>query len=190
MTDVVSLYNSLPTIKEANKNFVDRTQLFSKLAPLLAAYEYKFGVCLVHAHCKLEEGEKMVASGHVSEPQKDLQCYPERWLASGDPYEFTTEPTATPPAELFAEFKAVVGSIGLLGLYAAGNNPRSEILQEWTEGRKNITRVVTATEIGPGDIETGWLPGTADPTTMRCVARCEERNTDHNHEHDEIPAKE
>jgi hypothetical protein len=192
MTDVASLYNSLPTIKEANKNFVDRTQLFSKLAPLLAAYEYKFGVCLVHAHCKLEEGEMMVASGHVSEPQKDLQCYPERWLASGDPYEFTTESTATPPAELFAKFKAVVGSIGLLGLYAAGDKPRSGILQEWTEGRKNITRVVTATEIGPGDIETGWLPGTADSTTMMCVVLCLDRDKDGDHipDHLEVPAKE
>ncbi|KAJ7791380.1 hypothetical protein B0H13DRAFT_1747171 [Mycena leptocephala] len=182
MTDVASLYNSLPTIEEADKNFVDRTQLFSKLAPLLAAYEYKFGVCLVHAHCKLEEGEMMVASGHISEPQKDLQCYPERWLASGEPYEFTTESTATPPAELFTEFKAVVGSIDLLGLYAAGDNPRSGILQEWTEGRKNITRVVTENE--PGDIETGWLPGTADLTTMVCVTKCKSRARGHTESHE------
>ncbi|KAJ7828798.1 hypothetical protein B0H13DRAFT_2117257 [Mycena leptocephala] len=161
MTDVASLYNSLPTIEEADKNFVDRTQLFSKLAPLLAAYEYKFGVCLVHAHCKLEEGEMMVASGYISEPQKDLQCYPERWLASGEPYEFTTESTATPPAELFTEFRQ---------------------LSEWTEGRKNITRVVTENE--PGDIETGWLPGTADLTTMVCVTKCKSRARGHTESHE------
>ena len=157
--------------------FVDRTQLFSKLAPLLAAYQYQFGVCLVHAHCKLEEGEKMVASGHVSEPQKDVPCYPERWLASGEPYEFTKEPTVAPPAALFTEFKAIVGNNDVLGLYAAGDDPHSEKLQEWTEGRKNITRVVT--EIDPEDIETGWLPGTADPITMACTKYCRKIDKGH-----------
>jgi hypothetical protein len=52
----------------------------------------------------------MVASGHVSEPQRDVLCYPECWLASGEPYEFTKELTVAPPAMLLTEFKAIIGN--------------------------------------------------------------------------------
>lgn len=38
----------------------------------------QFGVCLVHRHCDLQEGEMMVATGNFSQPAKDVQCYPEK----------------------------------------------------------------------------------------------------------------
>ena len=101
MTTMASLYNSLPSLEEATNKFTNRAHIFSKLASLLSKYEHKFGVCLVHVHCKLEESEIMVASGHVSQPECNVDCYPVCWLASGEPYEFTKEPIVTPPPELF-----------------------------------------------------------------------------------------
>ena len=97
----------------------DSEATLSKLAPLFAKYKDEFGACLIHSHCKLLPGEKMIATGHVSEPvipSADLAHFPERWLPNGEPYEFTTKPTASPPAELVAEFQKIVGSIGVLGL--------------------------------------------------------------------------
>ena len=119
----------------------------------------------------------MVSSGSISQPEIQPECYPERWLASGEPYEFSKEPTVSPPAKLFDQFRGIVGGTEILGIYAAGDNPHSGILQEWLEGRKNITQVVD--EIVPGDVETGWLPGSANPTTMVCKIIC--RNIDKGH---------
>jgi len=170
MTTIASLYNTLPSVEEANETPFDRTRIFSELTVLLAAYEYKYGVCLVHAHCKLEEGEVMIASGHISQPARDVQCYPERWLPSGVPYEFTREPTVTPPPELFDQFRLIIDGIDVLGLYAVTGDQSSGVHQEWTEGRKNITTI--AAHPNPESIETGWLPGKDQPITMACTRQC------------------
>ena len=56
------------------------------LAMLSARYEYAFGLCLVHAHCKLAEREIMLARGNVSQPEPMEHAptfYPERWLSTG-----------------------------------------------------------------------------------------------------------
>ncbi|KDR68303.1 hypothetical protein GALMADRAFT_215957 [Galerina marginata CBS 339.88] len=167
MTTVASLYNSLPSLEEAADKFTNRAQIFSKLASLLAKYEHKFGVCLVHAHCKLEEGEIMVSTGHVSQPERDVECYAECWLASGEPYEFTKEPVVSPPPELLSQFRDIVDGIDVLGLYAVSAPPSSGILLERTDGRKNITEIVPSA--GPQDIETAWLPGVDNPIVMACT---------------------
>lgn len=170
MTTVASLYNNLPSLEEATDKFTNRAHVFSKLASLLAKYEHKFGVCLVHAHCTLEEGEIMVASGHVSQPERDVECYPVCWLASGEPYEFTKEPIGIPPPELFTQFRDIVDGIDVLGIYAASGPPSSGILLEQTDGRKNITEIVAFA--GPQDIETAWLPGADNPIVMTCTRQC------------------
>ena len=105
MTTVAALYNSLPSVDDADKKFINRDQIFSKIAPLLAAYDNKFGLCLVHRHCSLEDGEIMVATGNVTQPERNVECYPERWLATGEPYEFNRTPRPSPPRELFEEFQ-------------------------------------------------------------------------------------
>ena len=167
---VAALYNTLPSVEEANAVQFDRTRVFAELAILLAAYEYKYGVCLVHAHCKLEEGEVMVASGNVSQPERNAECYPERWLPSGDAYEFTKEPTAAPPVELISQFRAIVDGIGILGLYAVAANEPAGVVKEWTEGRVNLTKVEADPD--PDAIETAWLPGKDQPITMNCTKQC------------------
>jgi hypothetical protein len=163
MNSITTLYNSLPDVEEADDKFVNRAPIFSKLAQLLTEYDYKFGVCLVHGHCKLEEGEVMIADGLVSQPQRAETFYPERWLASGTPYEFNKEPTVSPPPELFERFRRIVDGIDVLGLYYAGKMEPSKIYKERTEGRANLATLTT--EVGQDNIQTGWLPGKIQPVT-------------------------
>lgn len=123
MAGVATLYNSLPTLGEADEQFVNRHVMLHALSSLLAQYEYAFGLYLVHAHCKLAEGEIMLATGNVSQPELTENIptyYPERWLSTGEPYEFTVRRTEKPPTELIDEFQRIVKDSklqGILGLY-------------------------------------------------------------------------
>lgn len=168
MASYVDMYNDLPSITEADKRFTDRSATFAKLAPLLSRYGHQFGVCLVHAHCVLEPGEMMVGTGDVCQPIKTntgTNYYAERWLSNGSPYEFTTSPTFYPPADLVAEFERIVSDIGVLGLYFAGASD-DNLRSERTEGRKNITSVVS--EPQADDIETAWVFKGKDLLRVAC----------------------
>ena len=117
----------------------------------------------------------MLAEGNVSEPvmlTDTAVYYPERWLANGKAYEFTTKPTESPPAELIAKFERLVASVGVLGLYYAGDHENTLKL-EWTEGRKNITRVLADTENLVGYTETAWNPSKENPVTMAFIILCD-----------------
>jgi hypothetical protein len=162
--DVAHIYNQLPTIEEADRRFADRDAILSQLAPLMRKYDNQFGVCLVHAHCKIEPGEKMVSIGNISEPLRGVECYPESWLSNANAYEFSTKPTSIPPPELFGDFQKIIGDVGILGLYYAGGMTGGMTL-EWTEGRRNITKGITRTE-AEGHIQTAWIPG-SDPLLMK-----------------------
>jgi len=157
-----------------------------ELSALLAAFDSAWGMCLVHAHCTLAEGELMLARGNVSQPETRETLkepyFPERWLADGRAFEYNTEKTAAPPAELVNQFHAMVtkaGLIGVLGLYFAGNtSPVAEdtILVEHTEGRANIIESIDAHAANPGNIQTAWRPTKAGqgpmPVTLSCVIVC------------------
>lgn len=161
-----ALYNALPSLEEADAKFVNREHIFAKLAPVLAKYDRKFGVCLIHRHCDLEEGEMMVATGNISQPERNVTCYPDRWLPTGEAFEFSRNQAPSPPQELFEEFRGIVQGLGVLGLF----NVQDEELSggtgvERTEGRRNIT------EIDPhggsdDNIPTGWILG-LDGNTVR-----------------------
>jgi hypothetical protein len=164
MTTYEDLYNSLPTVFDADSRFVNRDAVLTQLAPLLSKFQYQFGVCLVHAHCKVELGEKMIATGNVTQPEDAASFaaayYPERWLSTGEPYEFTTTPTANPPAELLSEFHKAVAGVGVLGLYFVGT-PRVGSWVERTEGRRNIMEpAADNAEETPNQvmIQTAWVP--------------------------------
>jgi hypothetical protein len=88
-------YNGLPSIEDADTAFVDRNNIFTKLAPLFAREEYRgvYDVCLIHHHFDLKPGERMVSHGSISLPtlssqesQDDPLIIPERWTAYGDPF--------------------------------------------------------------------------------------------------------
>ncbi|CAE6481629.1 unnamed protein product [Rhizoctonia solani] len=175
---LATLYNSLPGLEDASNAFKDRDVMFAKLAPLLAAYQLQFGVCLVHAHCALEEGEAMVANGTISRPVRGGPQYPERWLADGTPYEFNQEPTKAPPVELIRDFHAIVGKDTTLGLFYENNPPDGKVWLEYTRGRENIVELVDKDTL-PNHFETGWIPGTDGPLKMTCSMVCVGTEEDH-----------
>ncbi|CAE6395772.1 unnamed protein product [Rhizoctonia solani] len=174
---LAEVYNTLPTIGAANDAFTDREAMFAKLAPLLAAYQFQFGICLVHAHCTIKEGEAMVADGNITRPTRDGPQYPERWLADGTPYEFTREPTQVPPPELVRDFQAIVGKDTVLGLFHPSRDhdgkvaPDGKVWIEHTEGRKNIVELIDKDQMSR-HMETAWIPGTDSPVTMVCHWIC------------------
>ncbi|KAI0392699.1 hypothetical protein F5Y17DRAFT_435557 [Xylariaceae sp. FL0594] len=127
----------------------------------------------------------MLARGNVSQPEqaeKTQVYYPERWLSTGEPYKFTVRKTQTPPAKLIDEFQRIVKDAkleGVLGLYHTDGDKMTPTIIEWTEGRKNITRVLTDEDkASPGEpIQTAWDFGRGDPVTMSCTIVCDERTT-------------
>jgi hypothetical protein len=146
----IELYNALPSLMDADKAFVNSKQVLSALVPLFAPYSGKYGVCLLHRHCTLEDGEIMVATGNVSQPEKlgeqHEQCYPERWLATGEPYEFTYTRTDPPPPSLFVSFEKAIRdmpgvsptTLGIFAVQVDDHLDEGGIYVERTEGRKSI----------------------------------------------------
>lgn len=183
MAEVAQLYNTLPTLGEANEKFVEREATFKLLAALLAEYRNVFGLCLVHAHCKLTEGEIMLAKRNVSQPEKLANAeiyYPERWLSDGKPYEFTVRRTKAPPHALIDKFQHVTKDVGLhevLGLYHIDGGKHSPVIIEWTEGRKNLTRELTEEDKSAEPVQTAWDFARGDPVTMACTIYCDTRTT-------------
>ena len=158
MANHVQLYNNLPSLQEAQARFHNRQEIFEKLSPLLTRFSNKYGVCLVHRHCILDEGEKMVATGNVTQPQRDIEVHPLRWLATGEPFEFTTDVTEPPPRELLESFQQIVGNQNILGLFYVHERDRTGgVLAERTEGRKNIVQIIP--QPNSNSIVTGWING-------------------------------
>lgn len=123
----------------------------------------------------------MLSRGNISQPETFAlpgNYYPERWLSSGVPYEFTTRPTVPPPAALFDEFHRLTADIGVLGLYHIGDEVHGKMI-EYTEGRKNILVALSDTEKpqAANHTETAWNLGKGDPVTMACMIVCDSRNT-------------
>ncbi|EMD38034.1 hypothetical protein CERSUDRAFT_122837 [Gelatoporia subvermispora B] len=135
MSTLTQLYNALPIVEDADARFQDREALFEKLAPLLAQYGNQFGICLVHAHCSIDEGEKMIAKEYVSEPLRDTPCYPERWLASGEAYEFNINPTQSPPQDYWMHSVPLSAAWKPLGCTMSGRKSTAFSSREPREGR-------------------------------------------------------
>lgn len=126
----------------------------------------------------------MLGRGNVSQPEKvsDLtEYYPERWLSSGLPYEFTTRPTADPPAALINALNQLTSHIGVLGLYHIDKGDKPAKMLEHTEGRKNILTPYTEADEAheTTQILTAWDLGWRDPVTMACnsIVICDSRTT-------------
>ncbi|QLI72041.1 uncharacterized protein G6M90_00g080960 [Metarhizium brunneum] len=180
---VAHLYNALPTLGHADDQFVNRNPVFAQLAELLAKYDNAYGICLVHSHCKLADGEITLAKGDISEPVQIAlieQHYPERWLANGTPYEFSTLKTDDPPQDLVKEFYRITQGFGLqniLGFYHIQGSQDAPAIIEWTEGRKNLTRVMTEEDESAQQVQTAWNFGRGSPITMACTIVCDIRTT-------------
>ncbi|KAI0398652.1 hypothetical protein F4802DRAFT_611455 [Xylaria palmicola] len=180
MNSISRLYNTLPSLEEANEKFVNREQIFDTLSNLLSQYKNSFGICLIHSHCTLDEGEIMLETDGTSQPVLASEApayYPGRWLPSGVPFEFTTEPTQAPPPDLINAFSALTQGVGVLGLYCTDSFRESEPRLEWTESRRNMTRRLTEEDEKASTIETQWNLGRGDPVTMACMLYCTSETT-------------
>ncbi|KIH92543.1 hypothetical protein SPBR_03265 [Sporothrix brasiliensis 5110] len=184
MTTIAEIYNRLPTLGEADDRFTDREQIFAKVANLLAEYDFAFGLCLVHAHCTITDDEIMLGRGNISQPEKVsgvTKYFPERWLSTGQPYEFTTRPTTEPPTALFNALAQLTGRAGVLGLYHIDKSETADKMLEHTEGRKNILMPYTGADKAHAatQILTAWDLGSCNPVTMACnkVIICDSRTT-------------
>lgn len=116
MATPATLYNRLPTLGEAEERFTERGPVFTAIGSPLAEYGNVWGACLVHAHCKLAEGEIMLGKESISQPESALELveyYAERWLSSGEPYEFTTRRTTAPPVALITAFNNITSNVGV-----------------------------------------------------------------------------
>ncbi|KAJ7826592.1 hypothetical protein B0H14DRAFT_2517335 [Mycena olivaceomarginata] len=142
MDDYAKVYNALPSINEARDIFSANTHIIPQLRPLLRKFEGKFGVCLVHRHCTILDEERMVADGPVTEPLITDKCHPIRWLKTGEPFEFSLQPTECPPDSLLSEFRQIVGEPSVLGIFYVPEEDRKRPRYgfEHTRGRKNIMR--------------------------------------------------
>lgn len=138
-------YNNLLMVAEADKTFTYRQQWFQKLAPLLGRAEFRetYNLCLVHRHFNLQPGERMVATGLITQPEvvpasnsTPSDIIPSSWTAAGIPFEWKrvkapAEIVAPPPAELVRKFSEIVGEDSVLGLSLAQDPlPEGEI---WCE---------------------------------------------------------
>ena len=121
-------YNCLLEVGEAAAALKreDRHTIFEELTRLLAKYPNsagsgaQFGICLVHRHFELDDGEKMVSDGNITQPQfQPESVYPSRWTAEGKPFEFTRDKTKPLPDDLPPNFQAIVNKydVNVLGLY-------------------------------------------------------------------------
>jgi hypothetical protein len=183
-------YNALPSLSEANQRFSDRATAFAAVEALFAKHPEGFGLCLIHTHCALTEGEIMLAFGAVSQPvpvSAAPEFYPERWLPSGEPFEFTTKPTTKIPSAAFLEdFRATFGSDSVLGLCVLddaeptdGDGDKRQVAQiEWTEGRKNKVREVTEDDMKANPIPTSWTIGDGIVTMTWCNQYCPSKTTE------------
>jgi hypothetical protein len=164
-------YNRLLPIRAAAQAFTNRQELFQKIAPLLARAEFqeKYCLCLVHNHFLLQPGERMVATGLVTQPERvpdptPSDIIPSSWTATGIPFEWTRvnapeEIIAPPPDELIREFSEIVGEGSILGLcLAPGPLPEGQM---WLERlspdlRQHILEMKPAEEhcIDPASIST------------------------------------
>ena len=166
------LYNELPGIVPAYEEFQTKNGngfVDNVVKPLITKYQLQsaFGVCLLHRHCDLEDGERMVeyngvsvpwASGSADEPAEG-GIYPAAWLINDGaklvPYEFALEPFRTKDAIDFDsdavksftnDFAAALKDAALenvvgLCVYPQGFRGGLEI----TKGRANIV-------LSPGEV--------------------------------------
>ncbi|KAI9780937.1 MAG: hypothetical protein M1835_004379 [Candelina submexicana] len=170
MATVSAMYNTLPSLEDAEKRFIEREKVFATVGNLLAMYENAFA-----------EDEIMLARDNISQPENASllkEYYPERWPPNGEAYEFTTKPTISPPADLMKEFNDLTSHIGVLGLYYVANQHEGRMI-EHSEGRKNILNPFTDADEAraANHTETAWNLGRGDPVTMTCVIVCDTIST-------------
>ncbi|KAK6835043.1 hypothetical protein PG987_009737 [Apiospora arundinis] len=110
---------------------------------------------------------------NISKPEKSEDAdafFPNRWLASGTPYEFAASQTRQPPQTLINRFHDLVREAKLedvLGLYYVDGPVEDPAVIEWTQGREDWTRALTEEDKANDPVQTAWnFARGGDPVTM------------------------
>lgn len=168
------IYNALPTVEDAHERFrPNKDAVLASLVPLISKYNNKYGVNLVHQHVQLEPGEITLSkSDGVTEPVRNPTVYhPERWLASGVPYEFSVEKVGeAPPPEFFAEFRSIVGEDSPLGVFVVDPNA-PDVQTEVVDGRTSTFKAGPPQNKESSWVETAWVPGSPNKLFF-CLFLC------------------
>ena len=171
-------YNQLPRIPAATAAFnsklassgITLDTLLDKLRPLFSSAEHngKYGIWLLHHHFDLEDGERMVKRGLISEPTVDraANIVAEKWSGGGEELEhaYTSivdngndkagELPPPPSPEFIRRFQEIVGAydmIDCLGICFAPSQEELEIihagytfLETSNQGRKHVLAAIPA----------------------------------------------
>ncbi|PPR03560.1 hypothetical protein CVT26_006102 [Gymnopilus dilepis] len=142
--------------------------LLEKLAPLFCNDEPKgkYGIWLLHHHFDLEQGERMVKKGSISEPTIDQSSniVAERWSGGGDElehvYAHNSNDIPLPPSpEFLKQFQEIISAynIDCLGICASPSQDEVELmkagyafLETCNPGRKQI---LTALPVGDPSLD-------------------------------------
>lgn len=174
LENVYKVYNELPSIQTAYKKFSgNKDATIASLIPLISKYNNKYGVALVHKHVVLEPGEVILSNANdVAEPViAPAVHHPERWLASGEAYEFSSKNVGdAPPPEFFSEFRKIVGDDTPLGVFVVDKGASGE-KTEIIDGRKSILKPGPPASNPEKYVPAAWVPGT-DIVYSNCYFIC------------------
>jgi hypothetical protein len=182
------IYNSLDFLDTANEKFRPHRGILCdpELISLFKRYR-QYGVCLVHRHYDIREGELVVTDDSTTQPlEENGTYYPERWLPNGTAYEFNTKLGEVKIDEtLLREFQEIlkryVGlkSLGIFFIYSELETGRVMLEETDAVARRSETREVDLGENIQGSVETNWIPGSsASPLYCICTPHCRPSRVD------------
>ncbi|PPR03561.1 hypothetical protein CVT26_006103 [Gymnopilus dilepis] len=173
----INLYNQLLSIAAASAALESKLAssgialdtLLEKLRPLFCSDEHKgkYGLWLLHHHFDLDEGERMVKNGAVSQPTQDKSSniVAERWTGTGDEVEHVyadslglNEVPSPPPQDAY--------NIDCLGICSAPSDEELKMfnagcmfVESCKQGRKQILTAVSMGDLsldGDSVFRTTW----------------------------------
>ncbi|KAL1413844.1 hypothetical protein Q8F55_001628 [Vanrija albida] len=174
MATLAAYYSALPTVDQAHESLsrVQFDAIKSKVGKLLLPYGDAFGMCLVHHHFDLFEGEVMaegkdgVCKPHLKSSGETF--YPKRYDRNGKAYEFSTLAQEGIPDMLFEAFRAIVPEEAHLGLYSRQGDDEDADVVEVTSGgdKERVHRLVPRAPEHDNEIimTTSWFVAKTDPT--------------------------
>jgi hypothetical protein len=193
--DFTDWYNSLLLIDEADRilQAAGGLAILQKIAGIIWApntppSRRRFALSITHRHHTLYSGERMVATGSVTEPSIDTdpRIVPSAWTAAGRPYEWQRvadpySPDVQPPEkEITDELQEIVGLLGSLGQalglsLAPPEGPEGHIW--WEEiikaKRQHISTTRPPVALPQTWYETAWvMRDTKVGYVMACCSMC------------------
>ncbi|KAF9002186.1 hypothetical protein BDQ17DRAFT_1542486 [Cyathus striatus] len=170
-----NMFNRLPSLEDADVLFHDfQKDVLLKLHHADAFRNHpQYAVTLVHRHTTLAPGEIMLSRGDVAKPEKiegvTGTVYATAWLASGEPYEYTTDQVCQePPHDLLKALNENIAhlpqflGVDIIGIRYFHELPRpDEIFLEKNFGSVSIlTRIPVRDTPDPSEAPaTCWLVG-------------------------------